>query len=468
MERKRAPFYRKVAFAVGDVFGGGSFNIINFLYPSFLALTVGLSAYWISIVMLVARIFDAVTDPLMGYLSDKTSSRMGKRRIYILLGAPLVLVSFFLLFYPYSFSSTGVRVAAVMASYIFYCAISTLVSIPYQSLSSEVTSDYAERASFNGLRLGCSIFSSILCVAAPGMIVGGFEDAGRGYIAMSLIFGALFMLVLACTALFTREEIVTPPVRERFSLSVFLRPLKLKEFRLFIGMSLCLSVSMSVMSTLFFFYIDFHIMRAATLAGESNTLGMFSAALMFAMQIVALPFYLWLIGKRSKQFTYRFGSLLWVLGGFLILLLEPGGPLLYVYLLAALLGFGISGPGLAPHTMFGDVMDVAQLTFGMRSEGAFSGLVNLVNKTGQATGIAVAMAVLGAAGFVEQAPGAAKVLSQPESAQNALAWMMALTPLLFMGIGTWISTRYTITKEKQQMILAQIAQKKNETNKKGD
>ena len=74
---------KKLAFASADIFGGGSFNIINFLYPVFLAGTVGIKAYWIAVIVLVVRIWDAVTDPLMGHISDRTKSRMGKRRIYL-------------------------------------------------------------------------------------------------------------------------------------------------------------------------------------------------------------------------------------------------------------------------------------------------------------------------------------------------------------------------------------------------
>ena len=68
---------QKLAFASADVFGGGSFNIINFLYPIFLAMTVGISAYSIGVIMLVARMWDAITDPLMGYISDRTESKLG-------------------------------------------------------------------------------------------------------------------------------------------------------------------------------------------------------------------------------------------------------------------------------------------------------------------------------------------------------------------------------------------------------
>ncbi len=90
------PLKRKLAFASADIFGGGSFNIINFLYPGFLALTVGISPYWIGVVMLVARLWDAFTDPLMGHISDRTSSKWGKRRIYMIFASPFVFISLFM------------------------------------------------------------------------------------------------------------------------------------------------------------------------------------------------------------------------------------------------------------------------------------------------------------------------------------------------------------------------------------
>jgi oligogalacturonide transporter len=82
MEKKT--FGKKIAFAAADILGGGSFNIINFLYTGFLVLAVGLTPYWAGLIILLASVWDAVIDPIMGYISDKTSSRWGKRRVYLI------------------------------------------------------------------------------------------------------------------------------------------------------------------------------------------------------------------------------------------------------------------------------------------------------------------------------------------------------------------------------------------------
>ncbi|HIW56530.1 MAG TPA: MFS transporter, partial [Firmicutes bacterium] len=203
---------RKAAFACGDVFGGGAFNILNFLYPAYAALTLGLGASLTGIIVMLSKIWDAVTDPFMGLISDGTRSRMGKRRVYILAGAPLVLVSMVLLFFPWNISSTALRFIAALLSYMFFATVETMVMIPYYSLSSEISSDYTERAKANTLRIGFSVASSIVCVVVPNLIVNAVGQPS-GYIVMSVAFGLLFALTLTVTALWAKEEVVSPPVR---------------------------------------------------------------------------------------------------------------------------------------------------------------------------------------------------------------------------------------------------------------
>lgn len=452
----------KLSFAVGDFFGGGSFNIVNFLYPGFLALTVGLPPFWISFVIFIARFWDAISDPLMGRISDATSNkRFGKRRVYLVVSSPLIVLAMFFLFYPYSFESLTLRVLASLFSYLLFCTVQTMVMIPYFSLSAEISSDYKERASANSMRLAFSIFSSILCVALPGMIVSAFEG-DKGYIVMSLIFGVLFGLAVLISGLFTREEIVTPAVKREFKFDEFTRFLKIKPFKQYLGMFLTLQITMAIMSALFFFYIDFYICRDITATGKVSSLGLIGAALMFASQIVGLPFYLWLINKKSKAFAYRFGVYIWIVAAILLFMIPAGSPDILVMGLCALLGFGISGPGLVPHAMLGDVVDAARVVTGERNEGAMSGFVNFMNKIAQAIGLSVVMAVLGFSGFVEKQIGGPAVLAQPESAQNAIRAIFGFAPSFFLLIGVFFSFKYKIDMKKQMHLKKSIAENDEE------
>ena len=456
MKENKLSIKNKLAFASADIFGGGSFNIINFLYPGFLALTVGLSPYWIGFIMFIARVWDAVSDPLMGIISDRTTNaKFGKRRVYLVISAPLILLAMFLMFFPYSFESVGLRVVAVLLSYLLFCTVQTMMMIPYYSLSSELSSDYGQRASANSFRLGFSIFSSILCVAVPGIIVDMVGN-DNGYIVMSLIFGLLFGLSVLITGLFSREEIVTPALKRKFNFKEFLVFLKVKPFLQYLGMLLCVQLTMAIMSAMYFFYIDFCFARDITAAGGTSPYGLIGAALMFSTQIVALPLYLKLINKKSKAYVYKFGSVIWIVSAAVLFLVPPGAPGYLIILGSFAIGAGISGPGLIPHAIFGDVADACQLINGKRNEGTMSGFVNFLNKVAQAIGLAAVMAILGAFGFVSKEAGADAILSQCESAQLAIKSVLCFAPAVVMSLGILIANTYTITAEKQHEIQTAI------------
>ena len=454
-EKKGLPFGRVVAFASADFFGGGVFNIVNFLYPGFVVLAVGLSPYLAGVVMMIARVYDAVIDPFIGFLSDKLRIRFGTRRGSMLVCAPLIVVSMFLMFYPYSNPGETARFWSVLLSYLLFCTVQSVIMIPYYSLSSEITDDFTERARMTTVRLGFSIFASIVCVAMPGMIIDAY-DGNTGYIVMSLIFGAIFMVFVGITGLFAKEGVPAPKKAERLDLKGLIKPLRVKVFRQYLGLFLCCQMTMAAMSALFFFYVDFYFCRDLTASGESSYVGMIGAAIMFGMQIVALPAYMALIKRTGKMAAYISGSVIWIVSALLLLLLPSGADAIWLFILAAVMGFGISGPGLIPHAIFPDVVDVGHLQTGERAAGAYSGIASFINTVAQAIGLAVVMYIIGATGFTERVPGTPPILSQPESAQKAIVYIMAFAPLLLMSIGIFICSRYRVNKENHQRVLAAI------------
>jgi Na+/melibiose symporter-like transporter len=164
-----------------------------------------------------------------------------------------------------------------------------------------------------------------------------------------------------------------------------------------------------------------------------------------------------LVKKYSKTAVYILGSVIWIISAPVILLIPPNTSAVYLYVIAAVMGFGISGPGLIPHAIFGDVVDVGHLQFGARVAGAFSGIANFVNKIAQAIGLAFVMGIIGLAGFVERdITETAKVLEQPFAAQMAIVLLMAFAPLIFMSFGCYICTRYKLDKNRHAQVLAAI------------
>lgn len=429
----------KLAFACGDIFGGGSFNVINFLFTPFLTLVVGIPMVYLTPILLLTKIWDGIIDPFIGKITDaKTPGKFGKRRWFMLVCAAPVLVGLVLLFFPWNLitDSIALKCVFVVIVYMLYATAQSFVLIPYYSHASEMTDDFNERNNTNAVRLAFSIISSTICVAVPGLIASpekASKDGGVCYIIMAAIFGFVFMVSILIAAIFSHEQIVTPAVKNKLSLKDFVRPLKVKTYRQYLGMQMCTSMAMAVMSSFFFTFCDFFLRsesyKAVTLGeGTRFPVATVAAAMMFVAQAIALPLYLKLIKVKSKRFAYLTGATIWIVVVALMFALPKetgcdivsktviedgkevikntvisvgGAPNWLLIVCGLVLGLGIGGTVFVPHSSFGDVCDVGELYFGERTEGAFSGLTNFLNTTAQAVGLALPPLVIGLAGYVE-------------------------------------------------------------------
>lgn len=507
----------KIAFGCGDIFGGGSFNIINFLFTPFLTLVVGIPMIYLTPILLLTKIWDGVIDPFIGKITDgKQPGKYGKRRYFMLICAPLVLVGFILLFFPWNLitNSVALKCVFVVIVYMLYATAQSFVLIPYYSHASEMTDDFNERNNTNAVRIAFSIMSSVICVAVPGMIASPTKnDNGVCYIVMASIFGVIFMISILITALFSKEQIVSPAIKTKFNIKEFVRPLKVKTYRQYLGMQMCTSMAMAVMSSFFFTFCDFYLRRMTyqqvTILGANGSrfpIATIAAAMMFVAQIFALPFYLKLIKVKSKRFAYITGALIWIALVACMLALPAetainqtvnnkgvtnvstaaGTPDWLIILFGLVTGFGIGGTVFVPHSSFGDVCDVGELYFGERTEGAFSGLTNFLNTTAQAIGLAIPPLVIGLAGYKETqymtsaefadkfgeissnivnigeisykvtaGNGSVQLMpiAQTDSAQLAIKLMFTLLPIAVMLIGILIAFRYKLTRNLQQKIV---------------
>lgn len=475
----------KLAFASGDIFGGGSFNIINFLFTPFLTLVVGIPMIHLTWLLLLTKIWDGIIDPFIGKVTDgKQPGKYGKRRYFMLICAPLVLVGFVLLFFPWNLvtNSIALKCVLVVLMYMLYATAQSFVLIPYYSHASEMTDDFAERNKANAVRIAFSIASSTICVAVPGAIAGPGPDKGStSYILMASVFGFIFMVSILITALFSREKIVSPAIKTKFNIKEFVRPLKVKTYRQYLGMQMCTSMAMAVMSSFFFTFCDFYIKRQSyafvtsidTTTAEASRfrIATIAAAMMFIAQIIALPMYLQIIKRKSKRFAYITGAIIWIAIVACMFALpgeksittiaseainsegkaitkyyvstKLGTPNWLIIIMSLVTGLGIGGTVFVPHSSFGDVCDVGELYFGERTEGTFSGLTNFLNTTAQAIGLAIPPAIIGLAGYVETqyvTGETYKKLLVATEAEQVKELGMALSkfqPTYYEGSGSW-------------------------------
>ena len=183
MDRTKNRLGTKLAYACGDIYGGGAFMVFSLLFMNFLVLVEGISVVAATMIIFIGRVWDAFFDPIMGRISDRTRSRFGRRRFYFLIGMLPVYVSFVMLFYGFGLRQETHHTAIVVyytISYIFWGMSFSLVMVPYNAILSDMTSDYNERTSFTTLRMVFSGAASLVCAVVPSMIIKGWAAARSG------------------------------------------------------------------------------------------------------------------------------------------------------------------------------------------------------------------------------------------------------------------------------------------------
>ncbi|HPE68354.1 MAG TPA: MFS transporter [Thermotogota bacterium] len=444
----------KLFFGAGDIFGGGAFNIVNFFYAIFLTDVVKLNMVYVAPIFLIGKVWDAVTDPFMGQISDHTRTRWGRRRPYFLAGIGLIFLSFFLLWFPVDFAGQGGRFAYVLGAYLFFNTVVTLVMVPYQAMTAEISLDYHERTSINSIRLIFSLGSSLVCALFPMMIVNRFSpDVRTGYIVMALVFGVLFALPWIGVFAVSKERKEFQGGSRGFSLKqMIVQPLQIKCFRQLLWMFMAAYLSMDIVSMIFAYYMKYYLVKPNLLPLVLGTL--------LAVEILAIPLYAMIAKRTSKTRAYIIGSLVWSVGGVMVFFLPATAPSWTIFAMAALIGAGVSAAAVMPHTIFGDVTDVGELAFGERREGNFSGLITFARKLASGVAIALVTAILGWMGYlnpVETVENGVRTVTeqvQPSGVLLAIRIVLAFVPIALLVVGIWAASRFPLDSKTHGELIA--------------
>lgn len=206
----------KLGYGVCDLGGNLFFTVTSFVLLNYLTDTVGLAAGLAGTALMIGRLWDAFYDPVIGYASDHTTSRLGRRRPYLLVGAFPLFVMMALMFVNPAALRGGQWQADqhqaflfgwVLVVYVLLCTAYSTVNIPYSSLTPELTTDFNERTSLNGYRFGFAVLGTLLGAGSALPLVGLFDDPDVGFAVMGTVFG----LVMMVTALVTVVSVREPP-----------------------------------------------------------------------------------------------------------------------------------------------------------------------------------------------------------------------------------------------------------------
>ena len=430
----------KLFFALADFYGGGCQALIGVLYFVFLTNIVGLQPALAGAVTLISEIWDAISDPLMGVISDNTKNKMGRRRPYILVGGCLLAIAFALIFLPIGGDNEILKFVYCAATYLFYNTVSTMINVSYSSMSAEISKVSAERDSANVLRLVVSTASAAVCTLLPSLVIDAYNsgkiDAVGFYLVVGIGFGILFALPVILCAIFVRERVDAPNEKKHFSVKEIVEPLQVRPFRQLVGMYLGQSLCMDVFST----GVAIFAMYVTKPKGSTTVfLGIF-----IAVQLCAFPIINKLIKRVDVNKIYGFGLPLSILA--LIAFAIFGSNLYAAYVCVFFVALGFAGAQLTSWIMFPHAVDAGELLLGKRQSGGCSAIMTFARKSSSALVIFLFSLVLQFTGYDKDA------LTQPLSAQNGIKYVMAFTCIIFMLLGFIMAKRYSLSIEKNKKI----------------
>ena len=427
-------------FALADFYGGGGQALIGVLYLVFLTDFVKLNPFLAGIVVLISEIWDAISDPLMGTISDNTKTRFGRRRPYIFAGGCLLAVVFALIFMPIGGDNQTVKFIYCAATYLFYNTISTMINVSYSSMSAEISAVSEERDSANVLRLVVSTASAAVCTLLPSMVIDAYNtgkiDINTFYLIVGIGFGILFAVPVILCAIFVEERVETSVENKKFSIKEVIEPLGNRPFRNLVGMYLGQALCMDVFSA----GVVYFAKHVTTPKGSSTVfLGIF-----IAVQLLAFPVINKLIKTVDVNRIYRFGLPLSIVA--LVALAIFGSNLYVAYACVFFVALGFAGAQLTSWIMFPHAVDSGELLTGKRQSGGCSAIMTFARKSSSALVIFIFSFVLELTGYD------AELLTQPDSAKLGIKYVMSFACIVFMIFGFIMAKRYVLTKEKNAKI----------------
>ena len=400
MTPERPALKEKIAYALGDAAAGGiTWKVMSIAFPLFFTNIFGLTVVDTATLMLIARLFDVVTDPIMGAIADRTRSRWGTYRPWLIFGAiPFGLVFALLLFTP-DFSPAGKRIWAY-GLYLLMMAVYTAVNVPYGSLLGVMTDDDNEKNKFSSFRMvGAYAMGFITLLSFPYLqkLVGGSE--AHQYAVIGAVLGAVAAVMTLACGLMTKERL--KPIRaEKFSLKPFADLVKNKPWVYLTLTGICCNFfngfRYAVAGYLFTYCLggDVTINRLIINYTVFMTFGEVTCMIFGGLS----PAFTKWAGSKKKAFIYS--ALICFVTSVLFFFIPMDPAYMWLMILVVILtsvGIGFYSPLL--WSMYADVADYATETNGTSSTGLIFSSGTMAQKFGSAISGALLTLLLGVVGF---------------------------------------------------------------------
>lgn len=443
------------------LFGGGG-HIISLYFMSFLTEVEGLNTKQAGLVILFGLVWDAITDPAMGLLTDRTRSRFGRHRLYMLLGIAPVAISYFMLWNSFGLSSLGrdgVTMTYYVIAYMLFSTATTIVSVPHTAMLPELAPEYFLRTQYKSVEYIINSIGMTSSFILASLIFGYVNmdaltpAAKPKFMLMGGILCLFFSVPLIFTFLSTKEpsskDMVLPPLDIKSFLNEYVQVFKNKAFRryFFIGLFF-------MMGRGFYNYSNQFFIRYVAKKWNRYNIIMTIAGIAEAS---AFPLNYWLTKKFGKQFCGKILTPVVIAGIALNLFVTPSSPAILLYIAVILFNFGFSGIGFVSTNIQPDVTDVDELITGRRREGVIATFSSFIKKT--VSGLMGSMTGFTLSTFGFQTGKGDKIIQSPKAVKG-LRLTYIYFPIIFITLSAISIFNYSMTKKDHEMIKEAIHEKK--------
>ncbi|UCG13192.1 MAG: MFS transporter [Deltaproteobacteria bacterium] len=444
----RVPLSKKVAYAA-PAFALAIVGIPVYVYiPKFYTDVVGVNIAVLGYLLLAVRVFDAVTDPAIGYISDKTQTRFGRRRPYIAAGAVLLSLSMYFLFNPPAASPLFETVwfgITIFCLFLFW----TAVVVPYESLGPEITFDYDERTTLLGMRDGALIAGTLAAASSPAAVAWAFgltptsEGERAKFFWIALLYAPLMIAFCWWCVISIRERPQFVQTHKQGLWQGLKHVSQNRPFLILLISYVIAAFGSNLPATLILYYVEY------VLRSDKADLFLF---VYFVTGVLFLPGWVFLARRLEKKVTWL-AAMAINTGAFVgVFFLGPGDAHIYG-VLVFFSGIGFGATLAIPSAMQADVIDYDELLSGERREGHYIGIWSITKKLAAALGVGVSLSVLGAVGYTPN-------VEQSEQVQFTLRVLYALVPSLCNIAAFVLAIAYPINRRIHKDILAAIAERR--------
>lgn len=464
--RDRLSIFTKIFYLFGDIGISMCLSAVAFFILFFYADVARVSPGLVGTALLLGKLWDAVNDPLFGWISDRTKSRYGRRKPYLFFGAIPLAIAFALLWAipvgltpeviatgkgvdTISMVKTGaMTILWIVGTFILYFTFITVTSVSYYAMTPELTRDYDERTSLITFRMIGGTIGYMAGAALPPIIAGLFMTERIGWEVMGLSFGGFTALCLYISAFGVkqRKELEGPP-SEIPAMKSILICFKNRPFNYLLIQSIATGFSFILVMSYMAFFMTYQMDMKAEIP--------LVMTLLLVTIGVFLFFWKWLTDKwGAKGPTYALGLFI-AFSAIASTFFLPQGPGYWIYPIIFVAGFGFSAQWVLPWSILPDVVEHDELMTGERREGIYYGMKGLISKIADALGLFVGGWVLEIVGYAPDAIQTPKALL---GIRLFFGPIPALITILSLPLLIW----FPITRKSHHETLAKLREMKGE------